>query len=414
MLDQRRNVPTDFNFQKELPVINVLVIEDSDAQIELIRGMLSKGDAARFEVSVAQSLKDGLEQLASKPIDVVLLDLTLPDSNGLQSCISVSESAPMVAIVVLTGLDDEELAVSTLQHGAEDYLVKSEIVSQLLIRATRYAIERKRNKLELQTANDQLEVRVQERTAEIKKMQEAATARQEQLAHVARLDTLGEMASGLAHELNQPLMGIIGFTDHVLYMMDHDLGDTDKCRALIEDAGKEAKRAGKIIKRMRRLVAKRETQRTRSNLNKIVSETIPLIRPGFHVEIRQDLNNSIPRVLADEVQIQQVILNLARNAVQAMVEVAHNDRELLLTTGVIDGIVFVEVSDTGPGMSVEDLDRLFDPFFTRKPDGIGLGLSISRTIAEAHAGELSVRKNPLTGLTFRFELPASDPSPVPA
>lgn len=395
-------------------MINVLVIEDSDTQIELIQGMLTKGDAARFEVSVARSLKEGLEQLAAKPIDVVLLDLTLPDSEGLQSCISVSESAPSVAVVVLTGLDDEDLAVSTLQHGAEDYLVKSEIVSPLLIRATRYAIERKRSKLELQKAHDQLEVRVQKRTAEIKKMQEAATARQVQLAHVARLDTLGEMASGLAHELNQPLMGIIGFTDHVLYMLDHDLGDTDQCRQLIEDAGKEAKRAGEIIKRMRRLVAKRETHRTRSSLNKIVSETIPLIRPGFHVDIVQDLDNSVPRVLADEVQIQQVILNLARNAVQAMVDIEDNDRQLLLKTGVSDETVFVEVSDTGPGMSIEDLDRLFDPFFTRKPDGIGLGLSISRTIAEAHDGELSVRKNPLTGLTFRFELPASTPTPIPA
>lgn len=395
-------------------MINVLIIEDSDTQVELIHGMLTKGDATRFDVSVAGNLQDGLKQLIAKPIDVVLLDLTLPDSDGLESCVSVRESDPTVAIVVLTGLDDEELGVSTLQHGAEDYLVKSEIVSQLLIRATRYAIERKRSKLELQAAHDQLELRVQERTAEIKKMQEAATARQEQLAHVARLDTLGEMASGLAHELNQPLMGIIGFTDNVLYMMDHDLGDTDKCRQLIEESGKEAKRAGEIIKRMRRLVAKRETQRSRSSLNKIVSETIPLIRPGFHVNIHQDLDNSIPRVSADEVQIQQVILNLARNAVQAMVDVKDNDRELLLRTGTSGATVFVEVSDTGPGMSVEDLDRLFDPFFTRKPDGIGLGLSISRTIAEAHDGELSVRKNELTGLTFRFELPASNPSPIPA
>ena len=128
-------------------MIHVLVIEDSDTQIELIQGMLTKDDATRFEVSVARNLKDGLQQLEAKPIDVVLLDLTLPDSDGLQSCTSVSQSVPTVAIVVLTGLDDEDLAISTLQHGAEDYLVKNQIVSQLLIRAIRYAIERKRSKL---------------------------------------------------------------------------------------------------------------------------------------------------------------------------------------------------------------------------------------------------------------------------
>lgn len=395
-------------------MVKVLVIEDSEAQIQLIKGMLEKGDASRFDVRVARSLQDGLAQLELHPVDVVLLDLTLPDSVGLQSCVRVSESAPAVAIVVLTGLDDEDLAVSTLQHGAEDYLVKSEIVSQLLVRATRYAIERKRSKLELQSAHDQLELRVQERTTEIERMQETAVLRQEELAHVARLDTLGEMASGLAHELNQPLMAIIGFTDHVLYMMDEDLGDSEKCRGLIEDAGKEAKRAGEIIKRMRRLVSRRSVQRTRTNLNKIVADTIPLIRPGLQVEILQQLDNAVPRVSVDEVQIQQVILNLARNAVHAMIDIEAADREVLLRTGMSDGCAFVEVCDTGPGMSIEDLERLFDPFFTRKPDGIGLGLSISRTIVEAHGGELTVRKNEETGLTFRFLLPVSDPEPADA
>mgnify|MGYP002632832038 CR=1 FL=1 len=394
--------------RNEIPMVQVLVIEDSEAQIQLISGMLRKDDASRFDISISRDLREGLNQLSTTQFDVVLLDLTLPDSTGLESCIRLSEAAPDVSIVVLTGLDDEELAVSTLQHGAEDYLVKGQITSQLLVRATRYAIERKKSKLELQRAHDELEIRVQERTAELQQMQEAAALHQDELAHASRLDTLGEMASGLAHELNQPLMAIMGFTDHTLYMMRNDQGDSERCIELIEDAGKEAKRAGEIIKRMRRLVTKRRSQRRSVNLNKAVAETVPLIRPGLGVGISMELEESLPRVSIDRVQIQQVILNLARNAVQAMSSRESAQRELLLRTGTVDEFVFIEVADTGPGMSVEDLERLFDPFFSRKPDGLGLGLSISRTIVDAHGGRLTVKKNALTGLTFRLTLPTCD------
>lgn len=386
-------------------MVQVLVIEDSEAQIQLITGMLKKDD--RFELTFARNLAEGLTRLDASKFDSVLLDLTLPDSDGLESCIRVHKAAPEVSIVVLTGLDDEDLAVSTLQHGADDYLVKGEISSPLLVRATQYAIERKKNKLQQLRANEELEARVQERTLELQRMQEAAALHQEELAHASRLDTLGEMASGLAHELNQPLMAIIGFADHVQYMMNNGDGDSDQCRELVGDAGKEAKRAGQIIKRMRRLVTKRSVDRRRANMHEIIQETVPLIRPGLHVGISLELDEDLPTIKVDRVQIQQVVLNLARNAVHAMHDLEDADRELLLRAGSEADIVFVEVSDTGPGMSVDDLERLFDPFFSRKEDGLGLGLSISRTIVEAHGGKLSVKKNPLTGLTFRFTLPVA-------
>lgn len=405
VLDLSVETVSHCEFRDQDPMVHVLVIEDSEAQIAMITGMLQKDDASRFDIHIARDLSQGLRHLSRMPFDVVMLDLTLPDSSGLQSCIRVSQAAPDVSIVVLTGLDDEELAVSTLQHGAEDYLVKGQITSQLLVRAVRYAIERKNGKQALQRAHDELEIRVQERTAELRKMQEAAALHQEELAHTSRLDTLGEMASGLAHELNQPLMAIIGFTDHILYMMRNSQGDTDRCMELIEDAGKEAKRAGEIIKRMRRLVTKRSVQRKVVCLNATVSETVPLIRPGLHVNISLDLNQSLPSVSIDQVQIQQVILNLSRNAVQAMKSLPAADRSLLLRTGLSDGDAYMEISDSGPGMPPEDLDRLFDPFFTRRPDGLGLGLSISRTIVEAHEGRLTVRRNKHAGLTFRFTLP---------
>lgn len=394
-------------FRDDLLMVQVLVIEDSEAQIELIRGLLTQHVDSRFTLSFARSLQEGLTCLSTTSFDAVLLDLTLPDSAGLDSCIRVSQTVPDVPVVVLTGVDDEDLAISTLQHGADDYLVKNQITPQLLVRATRYAIERKKNQRDLQRAHDDLERRVQERTAEIRRMQEEAVLHQQELAHVSRLDTLGEMASGLAHELNQPLMAIIGFTDHVLYLSRNGQADADQCIELMEDTVREAKRAGEIIKRMRKLVTKRSAERRAINLNKAIAETVPLIRPGLHVGISTELAPELPLVMADRVQIQQVILNLARNAVQAMHKLEDADRELLLRTGVSDGMVYTEVSDTGPGTSIDDLDRMFDPFFSRKPDGLGLGLSISRTIVEAHGGKLTVCKNDLTGLTFRLTLPIS-------
>lgn len=392
-------------FTQGLPKVRILVIEDSPTQVMSIRSMLAGDSDSSYELRIAHSLHAGLEELKERPFDAILLDLTLPDSEGVETCIKVSEAVAELPIVVLTGTDDEELAILALKNGAEDYLVKSQINSNLLVRALRYSIERKLAVLALKKAHDELEDRVEQRTAELREMQNVAAMRQEELAHASRLNTLGEMASGLAHELNQPLMAIIGFTDHCLYMMRDGETDKDKCMEILGDAANEAKRAGEIIKRMRRMVSKRVSQQSLSDMNQTVSETVRIVRPGLSVDIELDFDDSLPKILIDRIQIQQVIINLAQNAVQAMDGGASDQRRLTLRTGKGSGNLYVEVSDTGPGLAPEDLERLFDPFFTRKADGLGLGLSISRTIIESHGGKLTVSRNNHAGLTFRFELP---------
>ncbi len=387
--------------------IKVLAIEDSDVHVHLIRGMLASAKGAAFAVEVFHCLSAGLERLVEGRIDVILLDLTLPDSQGVESCRRVASEAPALPIVVLTGVDDEEVSIAALKCGAQDYLVKGQIDSQLLSRSLRYAIERKRGELEVQRARDELEMRVEERTAELRRMQEAARQQQEELAHVSRLNTLGEMASGLAHELNQPLMAIIGFTDTCLQMHRASQFDTDSCALILEDTAAEAKRAGEIIKRLRKLVSRRRAQTSPVDLNDLIRETVPLFGRNSVIEFSLDLDENLPQVMADRIQIQQVLLNLANNAIQAMDSANRVTKRLTIKTGIDsrDESPFVEVSDTGPGLPAEDLDRILEPFFTRKPDGLGLGLSISRSIVEAHAGKMTVRHNFEGGLTFRFGLP---------
>lgn len=392
---------------RQLAMVRVLVIEDSHAQVRVIQEMLANDRVTEFSVSDASDLASGLTRLGSGTFDAILLDLTLPDSRGIESYNRLSTTAKSIPIVVLTDMDDEDLAIKTLQEGAEDYLVKGDINSQLLSRAIRYSIERKRSMLQLQAANDELESRVEERTRELRQLQAEAVERQEELAHASRLNTLGEMASGLAHELNQPLMAIIGYTDHCVHLLESDQMDAELCTETLRNASKEATRAGQIIKRMRRLVSKREPQREFADLNQTVEETVQLLSPGLELNVRMDFDDSLPKIKIDRVQIQQVVLNLAQNAVQAMDHGDAEKHELTLRTGHDDDqeMLFVEVADTGPGLAPEYLERLFDPFFTRTPNGLGLGLSISRSIVESHGGNLTVSQNSRHGLTFRFVLP---------
>jgi len=223
-----------------MKIIKVLVIEDSQTHLSLIRGMLSKTKDAAFAVEAYQQLSAGLNRLDEGGIDVVLLDLTLPDSEGVESFRRVAAQAPDLPIVVLTGVDDEEVAVSALHSGAQDYLIKGQIDGNLLARSLRYAIERKSAELEVERARDELEIRVEQRTAELHQMQEAWRLQQEELAHATRLNTLGEMASGIAHELNQPLMAITGFADVCLQFLKSDESDRTQLTEILTDIAGEA------------------------------------------------------------------------------------------------------------------------------------------------------------------------------
>jgi two-component system, LuxR family, sensor kinase FixL len=233
---------------------------------------------------------------------------------------------------------------------------------------------------------------------------------QSELVHVSRLSAMGEMASALAHELNQPLAAISNYMKGSRRLL---AGSSDPNAAKIENAmdraAEQALRAGQIIRRLRDFVARGESEKRVESLSKLIEEAGALGLAGAreqNVQLRFNLNPQADLVLADRVQIQQVLVNLFRNALEAMAQ--SQKRELIATNSkVADDMIEIEVSDTGMGFQDDVLPNLFQTFFTTKETGMGVGLSISRSIIEAHGGRMWAENNAAGGATFRFTLPAA-------
>ena len=232
----------------------------------------------------------------------------------------------------------------------------------------------------------------------------------DRLAHVARLSTMGEMATGLAHEINQPLTAIATYAQALLRLLAKPDGlPHAELLDAIEQIASQALRAGEVIRRLRSLVKAQGTSVERINLNGLVQDLLTLARAdalNSDIKIELKLTPQVSDVMADPIQIQQVLLNLVRNAIDATQENAPQQRRIQLSTQACGDAVEVAVSDHGPGIQPAHLEQIFDPFFTTKSTGTGLGLPISRSILRAHGGKLAYRPNPAGGATFYFTLPA--------
>jgi C4-dicarboxylate-specific signal transduction histidine kinase len=280
----------------------------------------------------------------------------------------------------------------------------------------------KRTEARLRHLNDTLEQRVAERTAELadanqrllreKIERERADDRlqelQVELFHAARLSTAGQMAAALAHELNQPLTAATNFVNAARRgLADLELRETDTIRGDMNEAARQVLRAGQIIRRLREFASRGETERRVENVVSMVEEASALALTGagaLGTELRLRFDPKASLVLADRIQVQQVLVNLIRNALDAMAE--SRRRELTVTTALFDQeTVELAISDSGPGVARDMIDHLFEPFFSTKDRGMGLGLSICRTIVESHGGRIEASKNSGSGLCFRFTLP---------
>ena len=238
-----------------------------------------------------------------------------------------------------------------------------------------------------------------------------ADARQahERITHVSRLATMGEMASGISHEINQPLSAITTYAQAARRLLQADQSHNEAVREALEQIAAQALRAGEIIRRLRSLVRSRETQREPVQINVLIEDLGPLTRADARmndVRISLDLGADLLWVDIDPIQIQQVLLNLVRNAVQAVDCREHGKREIVIHTEMHgEDQLEVRVCDNGSGVSAEFLPRLFTQFATTKSDGTGLGLAISRSIIEAHRGKIEYQPNVPEGSCFLFRLP---------
>jgi two-component system sensor kinase FixL len=240
--------------------------------------------------------------------------------------------------------------------------------------------------------------------------EEAARQSEARLNHFARLSTMGEMAAGLAHEINQPLTAIATFSQAATRMLARPEGiEREDLSEALDQITAQALRAGEVIRRLRAFVKNREVRHERVDCRRVVEDSRLLLEADArsnNVQLRLQVADSLPPITADPVQLQQVLINLVRNAIEASIDVPGAHREVVVSAKLDgEGMVEVAVADHGHGLSPEAAERLFHPFFTTKPSGTGLGLVISSSIIRAHHGRLAYRSTPGGGCTFFFTLP---------
>ncbi len=266
----------------------------------------------------------------------------------------------------------------------------------------------KQAKAEVARLNEELERRVEERTNELILASEALREAQTELAYVNRVATMGQLAASIAHEINQPITATVTNADAALRFLDRNPPDLEEACHAINQIVLDGKRASDVIDRIRGLIKKVPPRQDAVEINEVIRGIIALARGEIvkhGVSVQTQLSDDLPLIEGDHVQLQQVMLNLVMNAVEAMSSISERPRELLISTrteGPSD--VLVAVQDSGPGLSSESLDRLFDAFYTTKRDGLGMGLAICRSIIETHGGRIWVARNATPGAQFQFML----------
>jgi C4-dicarboxylate-specific signal transduction histidine kinase len=255
---------------------------------------------------------------------------------------------------------------------------------------------------------------VVERLSAEERLREREDELRERMTHLTRVSTMGEMASSIAHEVNQPLTAIATYAQAGHRLMEGGLAGEDEILQVLGRIADEAIRAGSIIHRLRALVGKREETLVESDLGALLEEILPLASADARlhdIDLHLDIQPELPRVLADGIQIQQVILNLIRNGIDAMEHTPSPHRAITVRLARRDEEgVELSVSDRGAGLPKVDDETLFEPFFTTKEEGMGMGLSISRSIITMHGGRLGASSNPKGGTTFSFTLPTAGES----
>lgn len=347
------------------PPMRLLLIEDNLGDSTLIRAMIDEV-ADGFSIECKNYLKDGLERLAKGGIDVVLLDLSLPDSSGPETFQTVCSQFPQVPVILMTGLNAEEMSLKAMSQGVQDYLVKGNVDSNVLIRSIRYAVERKKTEISLLETH-------------------------KALTTATKMAALGTMAGGVAHEINNSLTLATMTISHIMDELQNSALEPAKIKKDIELIDRALIHIAKITRGLRTFARDAQTDPLVSeSLQMIIDDTLALCGNRFKA-YGVELKLGIPKNLLVKCrasQLVQVFLNLVNNSIDAI----ENLPEKWVEFAAVDLATTIEISvtDSGTGIPSNISGKLFDPFFTTKPvgKGTGLGLSISHGLISGHHGEL--------------------------
>jgi two-component system sensor histidine kinase/response regulator len=378
----------------------VLLIEDNPGDARLIQELLANGTGDRFDVETADRLGTALVRLRAGGVDALLLDLSLPDSQGWDTFDKVKAQAPSVPIVVLTGLRDEALALRMVQGGAQDFVAKIELNGGVLPRAIRYAIEREKSEQQVRRFNEELEERVRARTAELE------AANQE----------LEAFSSSVSHDLRGPLHLIDGFS--TILEETHGTLLNPEGRKCLERIHKGVLEMASIIESLLNLsrLGRRQLKMQPTSLNEVVAQVVADLKAEIHGRQIEWKVGDLPLVECDQGLIKQVLINLIGNSVKytrprdvAVIEIGQT---------TVDGEQVIFVRDNGAGFDMKYADTLFGAFqrLHRHEDfeGTGVGLATVRRIVQRHGGRIWAKAELDKGATFYFTLGLGQASLTPA
>jgi signal transduction histidine kinase len=401
------------------PPIRVLAVEDDPLYADLVRHLLRRDRSTEYELRSARTVGEALAVLNTEVIDVVLADLHLPDSAGMETVTRLLERTTDLPLVVLTGVDDDKVGTEAVRRGAQDYLVKQEVRGGILGRVLRYAIERKA-----------LEGREARRAADLEAAYGELERTQGLLLQAERMSAIGQMASGIAHEVKNPLAVVVQTIDYLDRVL---LGDDPAVRAKSDvahrlDAMRDAvARADAIVRELLEFSRPTRPQLEPVDLADVLRRAVDLASTQLsRVPIDVAVENGPPgvRSVTDARQLSQVLVNLVLNALQAaeagsrvvartregFASPSIDDRYWIRAGAEIDvgkRVVVLEIEDTGKGIPADLLPQVFDPFFTTKApgEGAGLGLAVSRRIVEQLGGYLEITSRLGRGTLARVVLP---------
>jgi len=372
----------------------ILFIEDEEQLRKNIQALLIQEG---YDVETAENGQAGIELLKKRSFEIVLTDLLMPGVDGLGVMEFIKESLPETLVIVITGYASLETSVQAMRKGAYDYVSKPLDFDFLKLSIER-ALEKTRLKREIQSHYDQLEAKVIERTQELREMQA-------QLIQSEKLAALGELAAVVAHEIKNPLVAIGGFARLLRKRID----DPHKARELTSIIVEEVGRLERILKNLLHFTKESELSLRLEDLNSIIRKSMAVFHHEMErakIQLHLDLEDDLPLVMADNDQFRQVLVNIIRNAIHAMPE----GGKLSICTVMEKGQTRLDITDTGVGIPEQDLDKIFEPFFTNKSGGTGLGLAISAKVVEDHGGQVRVSSTPGKGTTFSLLLPVHSTS----